>query len=95
MRTTPNSKLPSLPKNAMPLAMVAVEMDKEVMYVHKYGNGDPTPHPLDSSSTSGLSNTSAKGMKKAKSQSAMQRWEEWGGVGSVSGCMFAGPCRPA
>ena len=78
VRTTPNSKLPSLPKNAMPLAMVAVEMDKEVMYVHKYGNGDPTPHPLDSSSTSGLGNTPAKIMKKAKSQSAMQRWEEWG-----------------
>ena len=69
-----NDKLPSLPKNAMPLAMVAVEMDKEVMYVHKYTNPDPTPHLLDSSSTSVLRNTSAKITKKAKSQSAMQRW---------------------
>ena len=27
-------RLPQLPKNALPLAMVAVEMDKETMYYH-------------------------------------------------------------
>lgn len=73
VRNKQSEKLPSLPKNAMPLAMVAVEMDKEVMYVHKYGNAEPTSNPLDSSSASKIPNTSAKVMKKAKSQSAMQR----------------------
>ena len=73
VRNKLSEKLPSLPKNAMPLAMVAVEMDKEVMYMHRYGNAEPNTNPLDSSSTSKIPNTSAKIMKKAKSQSSMQR----------------------
>ena len=50
--------LPNLPSNAKPIAMVSVEMDKEVMYYHKWPQLQP-------------SNQNEKKMKKTKSNSSM------------------------
>ena len=54
--------LPVLPTNAKPIAMVAVEMDKEVMYYHKWPDQQPSPdgEPKGLSKTRSTSNLGYK-----------------------------------
>jgi hypothetical protein len=85
--------LPVLPTNAKPIAMVAVEMDKEVMYYHKWPDQQPSPdgEPKGLSKTRSTSNLGYKhdvsciATRSAGSRPRLQHRSSTGSIGMLRG----------